>query len=174
MVSIAGIVTNLLLCIICMVIIALLNKVIFQPDILQMMRRNDLSQLLVDIYKVPINSFIPLPYANAIYNGSFEYVERFVNENAVWLLYIQRLFLMLAQMNLGLAIFNLIPIPPLDGYRFLDMFVFKGKLALDRNMMYIIQIGFLVLCMSGLLSNALSTVNGAVFGFLSNIVAVII
>ena len=78
------------------------------------------------------------------------------------------------KMNLGLAIFNLIPVPPLDGYRFLDMFVFKGKLAMDPRMMQIIQIGFLVVCMTGLLSGLLTTVNGAVFGFFSNLMAALV
>ena len=54
------------------------------------------------------------------------------------------------------------------------MFVFKGKLAMERGMMNIIQIAFLVICMSGILSNFLGTVNGAVFGFFSNIIAQII
>ena len=66
-------------------------------------------------------------------------------------MYVQRLFLMLAQMNLGLAVFNLLPVPPLDGYRVLDQFVFKGRLNLNPQTMWIIQIAFLVLCMSGCL-----------------------
>ena len=80
-----------------------------------------------------------------------------------WLMYVQRLFLMLAQMNLGLAIFNLIPVPPLDGYRFLDQFVFKGSLSMNRQTMQIIQIIFLVVCISGLLNGLLSTVNSNIF-----------
>jgi Zn-dependent protease len=81
---------------------------------------------------------------------------------------------MLAQMNLGLAVFNLIPVPPLDGYRFLDMFVFKGRLALERQTMNIIQIVFLAICISGVLSRALTVVNGAVYGFLSNLFSVLV
>jgi len=166
LVSLAGIVTNLILCILSMVVSALLCKVIYEPELLVYVREQGMQDNLLDLYHM----YMP----NAIYAGRFDIIGGSIRDGMIWAVYAQRLFLMLAQMNLGLAIFNLIPIPPLDGYRFLDMFVFKGKLALDRNMMYIIQIGFLVLCMSGLLSNALSTVNGAVFGFLSNIVAVII
>ena len=90
------------------------------------------------------------------------------------LLYVQRLFLMLAQMNLGLAVFNLIPVPPLDGYRFVDQFVFKGRLSLNPQTMQMIHIVFLVVCISGALSGLLGTVNGAIFGLFSNIMGAVI
>ena len=82
---------------------------------------------------------------------------------ARWLSYVFQFFLMLAQMNLSLAIFNLLPVPPLDGYRFLDHFIFKGNLSMNRQTMQIIQIVFLVVCISGLLNGMLSTVNSNVF-----------
>ena len=82
---------------------------------------------------------------------------------AQWLSYVFQFFLMLAQMNLSLAIFNLLPVPPLDGYRFLDQFVFKGNLSMNRQTMQIIQIIFLVVCISGLLNGLLSTVNSNIF-----------
>ena len=82
---------------------------------------------------------------------------------AQWLSYVFQFFLMLAQMNLSLAIFNLLPVPPLDGYRFLDQFVFKGSLSMNRQTMQIIQIIFLVVCISGLLNGLLSTVNSNIF-----------
>ena len=82
---------------------------------------------------------------------------------AQWLSYLFQFFLMLAQMNLSLAIFNLLPVPPLDGYRFLDQFVFKGTLSMNRQTMQIIQIIFLVVCISGLLNGLLSTVNSNIF-----------
>ena len=111
---------------------------------------------------------------NAVYAGEFTAVAGNLNRGSEWALYVQRLFFMLAQMNLGLAIFNLIPVPPLDGYRFLDMFVFRGKLAMDQRTMYFIQIGFLIVCMTGVLSGLLTTVNGAVYGFFSNIMGALV
>ena len=166
LVSLAGIITNLLLCIFSLLVSAILCRIIYKPVILDYVREQGLQNNLLDLYHM----FIP----NAIYSGSFDVVTGNINTGSEWALYIQRLFLMLAQMNLGLAVFNLIPVPPLDGYRFLDMFVFKGKLAMERSMMNVIQIAFLVICMSGILSTFLTTVNGAVFGFLSNIVSLII
>lgn len=166
LVSLAGIITNLLMCIASLVISAVLCKFIYQDVIIEYLRESGLQNNLIDLYHM----YIP----NAVYAGRFDVVAGTINQDFSWALYIERFFLMLAQMNLGLAVFNLIPVPPLDGYRFLDMFVFKGKLAMERNMMNIIQIAFLVICMSGVLTSVLSTVNGAVFGFLSGLIANII
>ena len=166
LVSLAGIAVNLLIFIISMVASALLCRVIYNSYVIDYVRESKLQNNLIDIYHM----WIP----NAVYAGKFTAVAGNVNPGSEWALYVQRLFFMLAQMNLGLAIFNLIPVPPLDGYRFLDMFVFKGKLAMDPRMMQIIQIGFLVVCMTGLLSGLLTTVNGAVFGFFSNLMAALV
>lgn len=166
MVSLAGIVTNLLLFIASLISAALLCHIIYKPVILEYMQEKGLQNNLIDLYHM----YLP----SAVYVGRFDVIAGNINNGCEWALYLQRFFLMLAQMNLGLAVFNLLPVPPLDGYRFLDMFVFKGKLAMERNIMNMIQIAFLVICMSGILSSFLTTVNGAVFGFFSNIVAMII
>ena len=166
LVSLAGIVTNLLLFLLSLTVSAILCRFIYQPDLIAYAREKGLQNNLLDIYH--------MLFPSAIYGGMFTIVSGSINAGCEWLLYVQRFFLMLAQMNLGLAIFNLIPVPPLDGYRFLDMFVFKGRLAMEPRMMYIIQIIFLVICMSGVLSRFLTTVNGAVFGFLCSGAAVLV
>ena len=165
-VSLAGIITNLLLCVFSLIVSAVLCRLIYKPSILEYIRENGFQNNLLDIYHM----FLP----NAIYAGQFDIVSGNVQKGAEWALYAQRLFLMLAQMNLGLAIFNLIPVPPLDGYRFLDMFVFKGRLAMERSIMYTVQIVFFVVCLSGILGNLLATVNGTVFGLLCNCIGIIV
>lgn len=82
---------------------------------------------------------------------------------AGWLSYVYDFLYILGQMNLCLAIFNLLPIPPLDGFRLLDQLVFKGQLNLSRRAMNYIQIGFLIVCVSGLLNGLLSKVIGTVY-----------
>lgn len=160
LVSLAGIAVNLLIFLISMVASALLCRVIYDSDFLA--RNKQYASDLIDVYH---------NWAGSIYSGYFLHV---ATKSNMWALYLQRFFLMLAQMNLGLAIFNLIPVPPLDGYRFLDMFVFKGKLAMDQRTMYFIQIGFLIVCMTGVLSGLLTTVNGAVYGFFSKIMGALV
>ena len=164
LVSLAGIAANLLVCLLSLVISALLAKLIWQPDILAEVKELGKQSLMINVYE---NSF-----AAAVYSGMYSYFNAF--SQSTTLMYVQRLFLMLAQMNLGLAVFNLLPVPPLDGYRFADQFIFKGRLALDAQTMHIIQLIFLVVCVSGLLTGLLTTVNSAIMGAFTSVISMII
>ena len=163
-VSLAGIALNFCLFLLSLLISALLAKVLWKPEVIQSISGDGMRKALLDLYH-----YLP---ANSIYGGEFsEYTEMC---RVPWLLYVQRFTLMMAQMNLGLAVFNLLPVPPLDGYRFLDEFAFRGRLSMNQQTMQIIQIVFLVVCVSGVLTGLLTTVNGAVFGWFSGVFALLI
>ena len=85
------------------------------------------------------------------------------NMTAGWIYYLYELLLILGQMNLCLAIFNLIPVPPLDGFKLLDQIVFRGSLNLSNQAQQYIRIGFLIVCVSGLLNGLLSRIMSAVY-----------
>ena len=76
-----------------------------------------------------------------------------------WLIAVQRLFLMLAQINLALAVFNFLPIPPLDGYHLVNDTLLKGRLRLNHTTFRIAQAVLLVLCFTGVLGDVLYTAN---------------
>ena len=139
---------------------------IYNSYVLDYVRQTGLQNNMIDVYHM----YMP----NAIYNGEFQVVAGNLNSGAEWALFVQRFFLMLATMNLGLAVFNLLPVPPLDGYRFLDMFVFRGKLMIDQRIAQLISLGFMVLLLSGVFDSLLSLVNGTVFGFFSNIAGALV
>ena len=88
---------------------------------------------------------------------------------AAWLGYALQFFIMLGQMNLSLAIFNLLPVPPLDGYRLMDQFVFRGQLRMNPQTMQMIQIIFLIVCVSGTLNGMLSRINSTIFSGVLNL-----
>ncbi len=79
----------------------------------------------------------------------------------------EALFLILintvASVNISLAVFNMLPIPPFDGSRLWSSLL-PGRWAytLERYSQYI-QIGLLVVLMSGYLDGVLSTLHSAVF-----------
>ena len=85
-----------------------------------------------------------------------------------FLIYILQYFILI---NIGLAIFNLIPIPPLDGSKILSYFTpasFDRKL--EQYQMYI-YIGFIAVMFSGILDTPLSFVRNKIFDlfvFLTN------
>lgn len=72
--------------------------------------------------------------------------------------WIREFLFMLLSFNISLAVFNLLPVPPLDGYRLVNQIFFKGQLDLDRQKMQVIQIIFLIVCLSGLLNGLISSV----------------
>ncbi len=70
-----------------------------------------------------------------------------------------RLFLQfMYSFNISLAVFNLVPVPPLDGFRLVNQIFFKGQLSLEPRIMQMIHFGFLFVCLSGVLSTAFSRV----------------
>ena len=164
LVSLAGIAVNLVICLLSLVLAALISKALWIPDLLDYLRISGTQKWLINVYDYR--------YAAFVYAGEISEISSLVQ--TPWLAYVQRLLLMLAQMNLGLAIFNLIPVPPLDGFRFLDEFAFRGQLRLNQQTMQIIHIVFLVICMSGTLSGLLTTVNSAVSGAFCSVIGLLI
>lgn len=79
-----------------------------------------------------------------------------------WVQYIQRFLLMFAYMNLGLAIFNLMPFPPLDGFHIVNDILLKGRLNLSGQMHQIAHFALMALCFTGALSSILSFLNDAI------------
>ena len=72
-----------------------------------------------------------------------------------WLIWVQRLLLMLAQVNLSLAMFNLLPFPPLDGFHIVNDTLLKGKLRLNYSLHRIAHALLMVLVITGGLTEIL-------------------
>lgn len=72
-------------------------------------------------------------------------------------------------MNIALAVFNMIPLPPLDGYRVIKVFAPQLMMRLEQYSNYIL-IGFLLIFIrgpwSGLLSHYIATVSEFIFWLL--------
>lgn len=70
-----------------------------------------------------------------------------------------------AWINVGLAIFNLLPIPPLDGFRIVaNILPPKWSYFVDRYQMYI-TMAVMLLVFSGALSRPISFLAGGIFNF---------
>ncbi|MBQ9325797.1 MAG: site-2 protease family protein [Clostridia bacterium] len=82
---------------------------------------------------------------------------------------LQEFLRLLAQINVSLAVFNFLPIPPLDGYHLFNDILFRGRFQLNRNTFQIAQIVLLILCLSGALSGVLGTVNSALYNGMLNV-----
>lgn len=65
-----------------------------------------------------------------------------------WLIHVQRFFFQLAMVNIGMGLFNLLPIPPLDGFHVVNDLLFKGRLNISGKAFRFAQIGLLLLLFS--------------------------
>ena len=161
LVSIAGIATNLCLCLICMFLSVIVGKIMFGSEMLGEFSSSSLPHLFSPFYQFTDGRDNVIL---SITNGIF--AESALADFAVpWLRYVERFLLMMAQTNLGLALFNILPIPPLDGYHLVNDLLFKGKLQLKRQAFVIAQIVLIFIFMSGALDQFLSKAIFAVYEF---------
>ena len=75
-----------------------------------------------------------------------------------WLVPFVRLSAYTALVNLNLAVFNLIPLPPLDGYHVVNDLIFKGRYQLSHKAFRIGMLIVLVLSAQGILGRIISWV----------------
>lgn len=158
LVSIAGITVNLTLFLLSLSLAVGLNGLLWKPEVISYYGAKELL------------SSDGIGYAVLLSGGGAE------NTDAMrypWIQYIQRFLLMFSTMNLSVGLFNLLPIPPLDGYHLLNDVLLKGRLQLNRNAFQLTQVILIVLCLSGGLSGILtglfSTVEDAVLNLLLRI-----
>lgn len=78
-------------------------------------------------------------------------------------LYISLIINYIVMINLGLGVFNLIPLPPLDGSKILMYFLpYNARQWFENYQMYF-YIGFLIIFITGIASNIISPIISAVY-----------
>lgn len=172
LVSIAGVTVNLSIFIAATLLSCVVNRIMMGPETLS---------ALMEAYDVGVEPFVSPMYnvGNYLMEGNwtelagfYPYVYGFDAENGVyfkagwdalnellavpWLLHVERLLLMLAQVNLTLAIFNLLPFPPLDGFHVVNDILLKGRLQLNYQLHQITRVVLIVLLLTGALDTVLS------------------
>ena len=147
LVSIAGITVNLTLFLLSLALAVGFNGLLWKPEVISFYGAKEL------LSSDGIGYAVLLGGAGADNIDAMRYP---------WVQDIQRFLLMFSTTSLGVAIFNLLPIPPLDGFHILNDIVLKGRLTLNQNMFQITQVVLIALCLTGALTGILSSVTGAV------------
>lgn len=137
-VSIAGISVNLLIFLACTLTLVGVTYYAWTPEMLQIYTLKGL---------LGINSGI----ANRIMmgNGAF-FADSMLHPGALPVL---RMLMQVAQINLYIALFNLVPVPPLDGYHVLNDLLLKGRWQITQRQA---QIGIGVVLAISFMTNWLS------------------
>lgn len=85
--------------------------------------------------------------------------------------YVVSFFYFIAQINVGLAIFNLIPIPPFDGSRLLSAFLPDRYYYKLMQYEQYFMIGVFVLLFTGILDRPLTLLNAAILNGMESLVS---
>ena len=144
-VSLAGIAMNLLLFLLFMIVSVLLNQVLWNNAMIAPYSPSD-------FYFAPYNviSSMSVRYRDMLAPSE---LAGFLKVPA--LMYLQFFFQELSICNLSLAIFNLLPIPPLDGFRVIQGFAGK-RMRITPQIMQIIQFAMIALLITGIISKVIN------------------
>lgn len=144
LVSIAGITVNIILFILFTLLAALASAFMWEGEVLA---------------EVGLSAVISYRY-NAVWSviGGTAAQDFGALIAVPWLLPLVRLCAYTALVNLNLAVFNLIPLPPLDGYHVVNDLVFRGRFQLSRRAFQVCMVIVLVLAWQGVLGRIISAV----------------
>ncbi len=172
LVSIAGITVNLTIFLVSVILSCVLNRVMMGPELVAELTAAydvgvepfvspfyNVGGYLMDGDWKAFADYLPYAYGGDLHSGVYVKEGWAALESlltAPWLLYVQRALLLLAQVNLTLAIFNLLPIPPLDGFHVVNDILLKGRLQLNYRLHQITHAVLIVLMLSGVLNQVLS------------------
>ena len=149
LVSIAGITVNFTLFIICTALMVGLNRFIWKPEVINFYGAHNL---------LASNS---IGYSAILSGNISANKELFLNQ---WLPYVQRFLMMFSKFNLVIAVFNFLPIPPLDGFHIFNNILLKGKLQLNAQTYRIMNIILIFLMFSGVLGKIITLITSAIEG----------
>ena len=159
-VSIAGITVNLTIFIGAVLLSCIVNRFLWTQEMLDIMVEEfGEINILLNPYYGWVLTFEGLEGsvgASSIMNDGHEMIAAFGEfMRYPWLIWVQRLLLLLGQVNLTLAVFNLLPFPPLDGFHILNDTLLKGKLRLNYSLHRITHALLMVLLLTGALTEVL-------------------
>ena len=167
-VSIAGITVNLTIFIVAVLLSCIVNRFLWTQEMLDIMVEEfGEVDVLLNPYYGWVLTFTGLEGsvgAGSIMDDGHKMIAVFSEfMRYPWLIWVQRLLLLLAQVNLSLAMFNLLPFPPLDGFHIVNDTILKGKLRLNYSLHRITHGLLMVLLLTGVLSEVLYFLNSNLY-----------
>lgn len=150
-VSLAGIATNLILFLCGTLVMIGVNQLLWRPETFALSALTTPESMLrfsgENFYAVldPENTYLFTLYAG---DGRYFVAEMADYLQTPWLIHVQRFIMRFCSVNLGLALFNLLPIPPLDGYRVFNEILLRGKLHIPARVMQGVMVALMIVMLS--------------------------
>ena len=152
LVSLAGITANLIMFMAgCVVMYAWLYWAMGQvPGLLRQLGEGFAVEVGQEQYWVPVDVVLALPTAMDTF-----LITPFLGK---WAGYFYQMLIYFVIVNLSLAVFNLLPVPPLDGYHVLNDLILKRNLFAGEKVARVGQAVLFALVLTGFLSKGISWV----------------
>lgn len=148
LVSIAGVVMNFCLFLLAMLLMVGVNEWLWKADVWtvgELTTRRDFLRFdgwnFYSVFTGQNKLFLETAADGGAYYMAYDAYEYL---RTPWLLYVQRFLMNFAMINLGLGLFNLLPIPPLDGYHVVNDIFLRGKLHIPARVMNYLMMALLV------------------------------
>jgi Zn-dependent protease len=153
MVSLAGVTVNFLLFLLATLLAVFAGRFLYTPEALS--------------YFGPsfFLSFQEQGFVLQLYPEFAEAIGPMIKSPA--LLHVQRFLIQLAMINLGMGLFNLLPIPPLDGFHVANDIFFRGRLNISGKVFRIVHMALILLLITtnfigNWIAQAIYAVQGAI------------
>ncbi len=146
LVSLAGVTANFLLFFASCWLMIAINQIMWDPAIWKLGSLSTAKEFLTangaNFGTIYLNEDMFATFSRT-FAGKTTYYGEYVSDflRVPWLIYVQRFLYGFSLMNIGLMLFNLLPIPPLDGFRVLDVLVLRRKFRIPER---VIQMGIVI------------------------------
>ena len=151
LVSIAGVVTNLALFLVGTLVMIGVGQLLWNPEVYALSDLTTHEAMMrfdgINFYAVmdPENTYL---YTLSAGDGRYFVTEMADYLQTPWLIHVQRFVMRFCSVNLGLALFNILPIPPLDGYHVFNDILLRGKLRIPARVMQGIMVAMMVVMLA--------------------------
>jgi len=176
MVSLAGVTVNFLIFVVSTLVLVFVSRLLWMPDVVELIPLREYAGFramddgfFYHIFSGTGPAFSVLQVI--LYGDGSVFSILFARPELLWVV---RLVAQISLINIGIAVFNLLPVPPLDGYHVLNDLVLKGDLFASGQAARIGMGALYLLMFTGLLGRIMTVIIDAIQGGLLGAISLVL